>query len=293
MRLVIIANPVSGRGRAYRLIQNHVSRWASPDWDVDFRTTLRCGHAGLLAVELLENPPDLLAVCSGDGTVNEVASAIPNPPFPVALLPAGTANVLARELGVPLHPVKALDIALKRIVRRVDLGELRDGARSFLFVAGIGFDAYAVDQVRPAFKKTLGMAAYADAIVSCLRRYSFPEFQIIADGKTYTATSCLACNARSYGGGLLFCPEADLADGQLDIMFLEGKRRLRLARFLLEAWLGNAKTGDWIHRFRVRELRIEGPPGVLVQADGELAGGLPLKIGILDQAFPLVIPRKH
>ena len=293
MKLVIIANPVSGRGRAYRVIQNYFSRWTNPDWDVEVQTTLRSGHAGLLALELLQNPPDLLAICSGDGTVNEVASAIPNPPFPVALLPAGTANVLARELEIPLHPVKALKIALKRVVRRVDLGEIRDGGRSFLFVAGIGFDAFAVDQVRPALKKTLGMAAYAAAIVSCLRSYSFPEFQVIGDGKTYAATSCLACNARSYGGGLLFCPEADLADGQLDIMFLEGARRFRLALFLLKAWLGNAGTGNWIHRLRARELRIEGPAGVLVQADGELAGGLPLKIGIRDQAFPLVIPRKH
>jgi diacylglycerol kinase family enzyme len=84
-----------------------------------------------------------------------------------------------------------------------------------------------------------------------------------------------------------------MADGQLDIMFLEGSRRLRLARFLLEAWLGNAGTGDWIHRLRVREMRVEGPSGVPVQADGELIGGLPLKIDILDRAFPLVVPRKR
>ena len=114
------------------------------------------------------------AICGGDGTLNEVASRVPYPPFPVALLPAGTANVVARELGLPLDPIRALQVALNRVVRPVDLGELNAGVRRFLFVAGIGFDAYVVANVRPALKKKLGMAAYAAAIVSGLRRYSFP-----------------------------------------------------------------------------------------------------------------------
>ncbi|MGD0101589.1 MAG: diacylglycerol kinase family protein [Acidobacteriota bacterium] len=292
MNLVIIANPAAGCGRAYKSVQSYVRRWPHPEWNVRIMTTRSRDHAGLLAQKLLDDPPDLLAVCGGDGTLNEIASRVPHPPFPVALIPAGTANVLARELGIPLNPVRAVQVALERTVRKVDLGKLGTGTRRFLFVAGIGFDAHVVASVRPKLKNTLGMAAYAAAVIGCLRHYSFPKFQVVADGRTFTATSCLACNATNYGGGLLFCPDADMTDGQLDILVIEGERRLRLARFLLNAWRGKAETGDWIHRLRARTVQVEGSAGVLVQADGELAGNLPLEISLSRSSFPLVIPSK-
>jgi diacylglycerol kinase (ATP) len=291
MKLVIIANPVAGGGRAYHAIQNHVRQWAHPDWDVEILTTQARNHAGSLAQELLPHPPDLLAVCGGDGTLNEIVSSVPHPSFPVALLPAGTANVVAREIGLPLNPVRALQIALKRVVRNVDLGETGPGSRRrFVFVAGIGFDAYVVSRVRAALKAKLGMAAYAIAIAECLRNYSFPEFQVVIGGNAYTATSCLVCNARSYGGGLLFCPGADMNNGQLDVLMLQGRRRLGLASFLLRAWLQLPAKGDWIRRLQVKELKMEGPGDVLVQVDGELAGNLPLDIRVVPSTFPLVVP---
>ena len=292
MRLVIIANPVAGGGRAYRSIRDYVQRWNPPGWDVEIRETQRPEHAGAIAEELTASLPDLVGICGGDGTINEVASRLAQPPFPIAILPAGTANVVAREFRIPLNPVRALDAALKGVVRRVDLGELNAGRRRFLFVAGIGFDAFVVAGVNPGLKKRIGIAAYAAAIVSCLRSYSFPEFQVVVDERTYTATSCLACNAKKYGGGLLFCPGADMSDGLFDVILLEGGRRLALGYFLLQAWLGKAATHDWVHRLKARALRIDGGAGVLVQADGELSGALPVEISLIDKAFPLVVPVK-
>ena len=291
MKLSIIANPIAGGGRAYGQIQNYVRQWPHPEWEVEILPTRERNHAGLLAQELVRRPPDLLAICGGDGTVNEIATYVPQPPFPVALLPAGTANVLARELGLPLNPVKALKIALKRATRRIDLGNLGpESRRRFLFVAGIGFDAYVVSKVRAGLKSKLGMAAYAIAILECLRSYSFPEFQVVVDNRTFVATSCLACNSKKYGGGLLFLPDSDMSDGLLDILVLEGKRRVGLARFLFQAFLQRPERGDWIHRLRASSLRIDGPKTVLIQADGELAGGLPADITLTNSAFPLVIP---
>ena len=291
MHLTIIANPIAGRGRAYRSLQRYVRQWPHPDWQFELLPTRGPNHAGLLARELLAHPPDLLAVCGGDGTMNEIATMVPEPPFPVALLPAGTANVLARELGLPLNPVRALKMALKGKARKIDLGLLGPGLRRrFLFVAGIGFDAYVVSQVRPALKSKLGIVAYAVALLECLQKYHFPEFQVTAGGRTFTATSCLVCNSKRYGGGLLFCPAADMYDGFLDILILDGRSRLALAGFLLLAWLQRPMKGGWIHRLRSNDLRIEGAEGVSVQVDGELAGGLPLDIGLTPAAFPLIIP---
>jgi diacylglycerol kinase family enzyme len=223
--------------------------------------------------------------------MNEIATAVPEPPFPVALLPAGTANVLARELRLPLNPVRALKIALRGKARKVDLGLMGPGSRhKFLFVAGIGFDAYTVSVARPGLKSKLGKIAYVVAVLESLQRYSFPEFYISVGGRTFTATSCLACNSKRYGGGLLFCPDADMHDGLLDVLVLEGQRRIALAVFLVLAWLQRPMKGEWIHRLRSDALRIEGADGVFVQVDGELAGGLPLDIRLTPSTFPLIIP---
>jgi len=294
MKLTVIANPVAGGGRAYKTLRRYIDRWPHQDWDVELIPTRAHGDAGLLARKLLRDPPDLLAVCGGDGTVNEVASHVPRPPFPIAVLPAGTANVLARELGLPLKVTRALDIALRRATRRVDLGVLQSShSRRFLFVAGVGFDAYVVSQVRLRLKAGFGMAAYAMAILECLQRYSFPEFRVHAEGREFFATSCLACNAKRYGGGLLFCPAADMGDGLVDILVLEKQNRLELARFLFLAWCGKAIERSWIHRVRSGSVKIEGPDTVKAQVEGERAGALPLEIGRDPSVFTLIIPKKH
>lgn len=291
MKLSIIANPASGKGRGYQRIRRYIGKWDHPDWEIEILTTRGRDHAGMLARNLVRTPPDLLAICGGDGTVNEIATAVPAPPFPIAILPAGTANVLAKELGLPLDPVKALRMAMSRVIRRVDLGVLGPGERRrFLFVAGVGFDAYTASMVPAGLKAKIGQAAYAAAILQCLCRYSFPEFQIAAGLKTFAATSCLASNARRYGGGLLFSPDADMSDGVLDILILEGRRRLELARFLFLAWCKRPESRNWIHRVQVAGLKMEGPAQVPIQADGELAGGLPLEIHLEPAAFPLVVP---
>ena len=291
MKIVIIANPVSGGGRAYHRIRRCVHQWNHPDWNIEILTTKDCRQAGEFALSLLDNPPDLLAVCGGDGTVNEVASSVPSPPFPVAVLPAGTANVIARELRLPLDPVRALEIALKRSVRKVDLGELGPGrGRRFVFVAGVGFDAYVAASVSPVLKKKFGMGAYALAILRCLQTYPFNEFQVSVHDRIYPAVSCIIANAKSYGGGLLFCPQADMQDGLLDVLILGQCSRIKLARFLFRAWLGRPGMHDWIRRVQAGSLTIEGPAGIYVQADGELVGELPLEVKLLPSTFPLIIP---
>jgi diacylglycerol kinase family enzyme len=100
VKAVIIVNPISGRGRSLKTIELILGKKPFPDWEFEVLPTAGPGSAGVLSKELRLRPPDLLAVCGGDGTLNEVVSAIPDPPCPVALLPAGTANVLARELNL-------------------------------------------------------------------------------------------------------------------------------------------------------------------------------------------------
>jgi diacylglycerol kinase (ATP) len=203
MKCAIIVNPKAGGGKAYRHIRRYLDRWSHPEWEMDLLETAGPNQAGKIALELLENPPDLLAVCGGDGTLNEVATAISAPPFPVAVLPGGTANVVAKELKIPRNTGRALETALNRSVMKVDLGELGPGRRHrFVFVAGIGFDAYVAANVTPAVKSVLGIGAYVLAGLRCLHSYPFHTFQVIADNQRIEATTCIIANARRYGGGL-------------------------------------------------------------------------------------------
>jgi diacylglycerol kinase (ATP) len=291
MKGVIIANPRAGGGRAYRVLCRHVSRRRYPGWDMDLISTNYPGQAGEIALELAANPPDFLAVCGGDGTLNEIASAIPSPPYPVAILPGGTANVLARELHVPMDPVRALGIAIKRSIRSVDLGALGPGdRRRFLFVAGIGFDAYVAARVNASLKDAVGIGAYVLAGLRCIRTYPFKEFRVTADNRSFSATSCIVANARLYGGGLVFCPEADMQDGLVDVLIFESRSRLGLIRLFFHAWIGKPQRSATVHRLQCRRLSISGPGDIPIQVDGESAGTLPVDIGLLPRTFPLCAP---
>ncbi len=291
MKITIIANPAAGRGRAYTMLHHLIRRWPYKDWDYELLSTHCPHHAGILAMKQLANPPDVLAVCGGDGTLHEVASQVPDPPFPVALLPAGTANVLARDLGLPLNLRLALEVALKRVVRRVDLGSLNARvACSFLLMTGVGLDAHVVSKVRPAMKKKLGISAYVVSTLHSLATYAFPEFQVSIGEHQVTATSCLIANSKGYGGGLVFTPTADMGDGCFDVLVLEGRPRLDYFCFLWNAWRGRPRAYPWVRQFRASALTVNGPRELLVQADGELIDTLPIEIGLKAQSFPLVVP---
>jgi len=291
VKLAIIANPVSGRGRPFKKISRLVKNWPYKDWTAELHETRCPEHAGEIAHELLTNPPDMLAVSGGDGTIHEVVTRVPNPPFPVALLPAGTGNVLAHELGLPLDPVKSLGIALRGKVRRVDLGVVKARqSHNFLLMTGIGFDAYVISKIRPALKMRIGIAAFYLQTLQAMLSYGFPKFEVHLQEETLVATSCVISNSRSYGGGLVLTPGADMCDGILDILVLQEGSKLDYCRFVISAWLGKAKQRPFLHLRRASLVRVEGRKGPWVQADGELIGTIPLEISLSPAAFPLIVP---
>lgn len=291
MKLVIIANPVAGGGRPFRRLQARIHRWPHRDWEVEIHETRGPEHATVIARDVLPGRPDLLAVCGGDGTLKEVATGIPDPPFPVALLPAGTGNVMAHELGLPRDPVAALDLALQSNVKRIDLGVLLARQQSrFLLMAGIGFDAYVVFRLRPAMKARLGIAAFYLEVLPALLQFPCSEFQVETGTESLKATSCIIANARSYGGGLLLTPDADISDGCFDLLAITSRSRLDYFRLLLAARLGREIRFPFVRRLRGTTVSVSGPRGVWVQADGEPIGVLPVQFDLVRGAFPIVVP---
>jgi YegS/Rv2252/BmrU family lipid kinase len=291
MKVAIIVNPISGRGRPVQRLRRILTEPPFAGREYELILSQFPGHAGEIAKELCAEPPDLLVVCGGDGTINEVVSSVPEPPFPLAILPAGTANVLAQELRIPTELREALRVALGCKVRRVDLGCLESqNRRRFLLMAGIGFDARVVAATKLSSKRKLGLVAYYHATVRSMIAYSFDEFRVVTRDGSTPAISCVVANASKYGGGLVLTPQADIADGQLDTLVVEPASKLELLRFLISARLGRLKPLPFIRRLRTSSLKIEGPCEILVQVDGELAGALPVEITLAHCTFPLIVP---
>jgi diacylglycerol kinase (ATP) len=293
VRVLVIGNPVAGRGLPLRRLRAYLEKNRPDNMLVELAVTSSAAEARSIARRAVADPPDVLAVCGGDGSVNEVACAVQDPPFPLAVLPGGTQNLLARELGINRDPVEALRCLPRLAARRVDLGLINDGSRGvFLLMVGIGFDAWVAASVSAADKKRWGTGAYYSAVCRALTNYPVRTFSVRDPERRITCSSCVISNAAAYGGGLALNPLADMSDGVLDVLTLGIGRRVGYFRFLLAARLGLALDFKTLNRFRSALVEVEGPRGVQVQADGEVCGQLPITVSVRARAFPVLAPQR-
>jgi diacylglycerol kinase (ATP) len=159
-------------------------------------------------------------------------------------------------------------------------------------MAGVGLDARVVAGVLPWLKRTMGVGAYYVAGAIALLAYRFPEFRIVADEREIAATACLIANSKGYGGGLLLTPQAEMTDGVLDLLVVQGRPKIGYARLLHAAQRGARFSFPWARNLRARKIQINGPGSVQVQVDGELCGSLPASVEVIPSALGLVVPQK-
>jgi YegS/Rv2252/BmrU family lipid kinase len=183
--------------------------------------------------KLSQNPNHVIAACGGDGTVNSIIQGLADQSR-LGIIPSGTANVIARELGIPLNFKQAVHNLVTGRAQKVDVG-LCNGRR-FLFVAGIGFDAQVAMNVPGTLKKILGKYAYHFTSLKELITYKAPELTVNFndDRKSITGQFAIIANMRRYGGDLFFAPEARHDDGRLNLILLKKFRAssvLRLFNF--------------------------------------------------------------
>jgi YegS/Rv2252/BmrU family lipid kinase len=180
---------------------------------------------------------DLVIVHGGDGTVNEAIQALVGTSTPLAVWPAGTSNVLARELALP----GSLDLLARVIaggaIRRVSVG--RAGERYFLLMAGVGLDADMLSSVHPGLKRLSGEGAYWMAGLRQLTDWNPVPFTVETEDGPHRATFAVVANASSYGGGLRFAPDASMDDDLLDLCLFDSTQRHRFARYLAAAFSGS------------------------------------------------------
>ena len=293
--VVLISNPKTGRYASKRLppIQKICAYLGSQGRELELLATSGPGDAIRLAAEAARSGVRDVIVSGGDGTINEVLQGLIGTNVRLAILPRGTANVLARELELPLDSMKAAAVIARGKTRRIHVGcaidETHGSKRYFLLMAGIGLDASVVRRVHPGLKKRFGQAAFWLSGLSHLADWKPMPFKIEVDGQSYTATLATIGKAASYGGDLAVTPRAQLEQPDFEICIIESQSRLRYLRLLSFAMRSGVPTdqrGVWfLHATRARATG-DAP----VQVDGELIGHLPMTFEIAPHSIEVIVP---
>ncbi len=252
------------------------------------------GDATRLAREAPGKGADLVLVAGGDGTINEALNGIVRTQVPFGIVPLGTANVLATELGLPREPEKAAASVAEWIPERISVGLLTPAGaepRYFLLMAGVGLDAHIVVNVDLELKKKLGRLAYWIGGFGQLGQ-QFPQFEVTFEGTTIRSSFTLAARVRNYGGDLAIARNACLLDDYFEMVAFEGADSFRYLKYLTGVLANLLDTMDGVSIRKVREAVFRAAAGeeIFVQVDGELAGRLPARVEIVPDAVTLLMP---
>ena len=298
-RLRVVVNPVAGRRRR-GLVQGVLERLRDRGLDLDLLETDGPGHARALALEAARlarrgEGADLLVVAGGDGTINEAAdglAAAGGAGLPLAILPLGTANVLASEIGLATRPDAVASAIAEGPARRISLGRATAGgeAHCFVLMAGVGFDAHVVERIDLGLKRLIGKGAYVWESLRQIARFDFPAYRVAVDGRSFQASSVIVANARSYAGPYVAAPDASLLAPGFQVVLFEGSGPLAVARSALALFRNELHRLPEVEIVAGRRVRIEGPEGDPVQGDGDTLCRLPVEIESLPGALDLVFP---
>jgi len=247
-----------------------------------------------IARESIAAGADLIVVAGGDGTINETAEGMIHSGVPLAILPAGTANVLATELRLGGNWERAVRRIAECRPRRIGVGKLvREGEepRHFVLMAGIGLDAHIVYRVSAALKARTGKLAYWVAGWTMVGR-SLPEFEAVVDGRTVTCSFALAARVRSYGGDFEIAQETTLFDDTFEVVLFEGANAVSYVKYFAAMAINRLRGRSGVTILRAHQLHLWHPKDerVYIQIDGEFAGDLPATITMMPKALILLMP---
>lgn len=296
-RLLAIANPISGRGRAAKLGPRLAKLARQSGVEIHLRLTTHAGHSQELARDAKREGYDGIVACGGDGTLNDVINGMKDAPLPVMLVAMGTGNVLAKEIGASHNPMRYLHALREWKLLKRDLGKTQDG-RLFSCFVGAGIDGECARQIREARGPgSMRMIQYVPATMRAIKVANYSNLSLIADGKPLAPASfAFAAITPCYGGPLALTPKAIANDGQFDVLTIhEPMRALSLLRMLAYAFLRRLPSHPHAQTLRASriELTANEPDGrkVPMQIDGDFAGYLPVSCEVLPNALTMFNPR--
>jgi len=289
--LMVIFNSHSGGGGYRRDLPLILDSLRGLGYDVEERETAGVGDATRLAREAVEQGLDLVCAIGGDGTVNETINGLAGAQVPLAIVPTGTVNVLAMELGIPLDPPDAVKLLEVGTVSWIDLGLAGD--RYFGLMAGVGMDAAVVASLNPVMKKAFKEAAFAVQGLATYLTKEEPLIRVTTAERTVEGYFAVFGNSSNYGGGFGITPLADMRDGLLDVCVLKDKSFLSTIWYWSAALINAHIKHPKVEYFRTEAAEIvtvEEGKEVLVQTDGEVAGKLPITCRVVPRSLRVVVP---
>lgn len=285
-RVLVVHNPTAGLLTRWRLrrVLRHLQRLGAT---VTLRRTTARGDAEAFASAASCRDFDVIVAAGGDGTVNEVANGLADPDLPLAILPLGTANLLAAEIGLPTTARALANTIVCGRAMRINLGLAND--RRFLMMAGVGFDAHVVARVDPRFKRLLGQAVYWFESLAGMFRFRERHYQVVIDGRAYAAASLVIANGRHYGGPFTCTPEARLDDPHLHVCLFGRAGAWNVLRYGWALLRGRLHRLPDVRVIRGSTVLVDGARGEPVQCDGDIAVRLPLEARPTGLAVPVIV----
>ena len=256
-RLAAIFNPHSGGGGYKRDVPLIFDALRGLGYEVQDLQTEEPGDASRLAREAVASGFDLVAAIGGDGTVNEIINGLAGSETPLAIIPTGTVNVLAMELGIPLEPPDAVKLLGGDAghVSWIDLGLAGD--RYFGLMAGVGMDAAVVAALNPTMKKALKEAAFAVQGLATYLTHEDPLIRVTCDERTVEGYFAVLGNSSNYGGAFGITPLADMRDGLLDVCVLKDKSFVSTVSYWTAALINAHIKHPKVEYFRTEAALLE------------------------------------
>jgi YegS/Rv2252/BmrU family lipid kinase len=308
-RAALIENPVSGSvsGRRKQVVRSALSALQAAGVDVDQVVLQGPGSGAALAREAIDRGCDAVLVCGGDGTVHEVLQGVMGTSVALGVLPLGTANALAADLGLAGSPEKAIHALLEAARVQVPVGRITyralDGSEQshyFTVAAGVGPDALLMARMDPVLKRRLGYVLYLIEACRIWARHSFPLFEVrlvAEDGsaRMVRASQILAVRIRSFGGALgTLAPGASLHSRELSLVAFKTRSKLRYLRFLLAVMAGRHTFSEDVELITARSVECfpddQAKEPLFVEADGEVLGHAPVRMEMTEEKLTLLVP---
>ena len=295
MRLAIIINPISGAGgradRARPRAEMAAALIERRRLDGEVLVTDRAGHARELTRAAVARGAEMVVAWGGDGTMNEVASVLAFTSTPLAIIPSGSGNGLARELGIPSEPEGALAVAIDGRSRSIDAGEM-DG-HLFFNIAGIGLDARVAHRFAAGGGGRRGLARYVDMTLRELLTYEPDEHTVTTESGVIRQRALLIAiaNGRQYGNGAVIAPDARLDDGYLDVVVVAHRSVVEALFQMPRIFGGRVNRVRGISTRKTQDVEIASACPVVFHVDGEpFSGSTSIRAHVHAKALVVRVP---
>lgn len=250
--------------------------------------------AAAIARECISEGADVILATGGDGTINEVMNGMVGCEVPLGILPVGTANVLACEMGLRTHAPAAAEQLHRAVPVRIAAGKVESGLmpeRHFLLMAGIGLDAMIVYHIDAELKARLGKVAYWIGGFQQLGR-KLIEFDVCVNGSTHRCSFALLSRVRNYGGDLNIARQVTLFEDDFEVILFEGANSLPYLKYFAGVLTNQLPRISGVQVLRASSIEVSAAadPRVYMQIDGEYAGRGPARFGIVKDAVRLLVP---